>query len=861
MFQLGKLFVALEAKTTAFDAALDSAEERTRATAAAIAQSGRFEVPSGNGLKGMSDGIGPQAGFIAGEMREAMSAALAPLQGIGAQIGQSLSTVGSQLGAVTSRIAAMVDRIGGTIVTLARRIDGAMRFPATDSALQGLQARIRQAIGKTTASVQQSAQTVRSSVDATFLQMAAQGEGSIARVARAALALGPAADRGITAFRGFLKVREWFQNLGDVAGKSMSQMKGFNFDRQTQSAQRMSAAVTGVARQAKTITFDTANASAQRAAGSVTSIGKATQSATTHVRNFGREALMALGIFGLAYKAVSFIKGGISEASHLNETLQKTKEIFGDATGTVTKQADEMAKSFGLPKRAMLDAAGGFGIFFQEAGQSAGAAAEMSNKLVKMAADASSFYDIPLDVALEKIRSGLSGEVEPLRQVGVFLSEDAVAAEAVAKGFAKSKKEVDDHAKIMARASLIMNSTSMRKASGDLERTAGSAANQFRKAGGGVANFAAQIGEILLPAVQSGTNAFNEFLASTIEAFEANKATIQEWASYLTGAIDTVSMVIRNWPDVWELAKLSVLERVTNIIEYFETIPANLGVIAEYIAGNWRELVSDGVSAVGKVFENLGGNIRGIALAIARFLRDPTQGFNFEWKPLLDGFEATAAALPELIKPHLTSLEEEMGVVARRIADREKQRADAAKNAAPKQAADAENAAKKAGKDKKKKDSESSGLAEFAVNLRAKQFEGKDKAVQDNIAALKANTVALGLHKDPADATKKAAPGTVALGPKAAAEAAAARAEAAAKGLEIAAKKAMRDAELADERRAAAAQQIKREAEFARRLPEKPQPKEKDPIQEKQLTVQERIAIATQATAEALTGRMVATFA
>lgn len=792
MFQLGKLFVALEAKTSAFDAALDSAEQRTKATAAAIADSGRFDL----GAK-QDSGLdkGAEVGAMAAQIRAALASAMAPMEGIAA------------------RMASMMDRLGGTVVTLARRIDASIKFPAADKALEGLQAKLRTAIAKA----------------------AGDGEQELTRLQRAIQRLGPAADKAITAFRGFSKIREIMANMGDVAGKSMSSMKGMTFDAPARSAQRM--------------------------AGEVRGIAKATQSATTTVKNFGREAMIALGLFGLAYKAVTFIKGGIDEASHLNETLAKTKEIFGASTGLVTAQADKMAKAFGIAKRPILDAASNFGIFFQEAGQSAQSSAELSNKMVMLAADMSSFADVPLPDMLQKLKSGLSGEVEPLRSVGIFLNEDAVAAEAVAKGFAKSKKEVDEHAKILARASLIMNSTAMAKASGDLERTADSAANQFRKAGGGMENFATAIGSVLLPAVQSGTIAFNEFLSSVVETFEANRGIIDSWAGYLTSAMDTVGMVLRNWPDVWEIAKLSILEKIINIGEYIATLPENLGIIAEYVAGNWKEMLVDAFNAVATVLHNLGDNIGRFAYAVYQFMKDPTKGFQFEWGSLTEGFEATAAALPQMIKPHLTSLQDEIEAAGGRINERERRRAEGlAKNARA--------AGEHPGKETKHEEkAKSSGLAEFAADLRAKQRDGKDSVPAKQLTALEKIVKAVEAkakpkdHESPLEARLKASKTNRA---QHAADRADELVQRQAAALEAKARALLEVPGRLSEEQAAKlkkqAEDLQKKAETVTKLKKDASP-DKDKTPEKQLTALEKIQASSEATAAALNGGIVARYA
>lgn len=201
---------------------------------------------------------------------------------------------------------------------------------------------------------------------------------------------------------------------------------------------------------------------------------------------------VAAGAFGV--KAVM-------AASDLNETLSKVTVVFGEASGEVTKFADKMAADFGLPKTQILDAAAGIGLVGKASGLAAGDAAKMSTELASLAADASSFYNVPLEEALGAIKSGLVGEAEPMRRFGVLLNEAAVQAEAVRLGLANAGDELTEGTKAQARASLIMQG--MTDASGDLARTQDSLANRLREAQGRAVNFAADVGTKLLPVVLS----------------------------------------------------------------------------------------------------------------------------------------------------------------------------------------------------------------------------------------------------------------------------------------------------------------------------------------------------------------------
>jgi hypothetical protein len=97
--------------------------------------------------------------------------------------------------------------------------------------------------------------------------------------------------------------------------------------------------------------------------------------------------------------------------------------------------------------------------------------------------------------------------------------------------------------------------------------------------------------------------------------------------------------------------------------------------MGEFIQGNWKDMIFTGVDAVLTIFLNLGKNLRELASKIWEFLQNPAGGFHVEWTPLLDGFKSTVKALPELVKPELVSMQDEIAAAGERIANRERIRA------------------------------------------------------------------------------------------------------------------------------------------------------------------------------------------
>lgn len=375
----------------------------------------------------------------------------------------------------------------------------------------------------------------------------------------------------------------------------------------------------------------------------------------------------AFGLVGASYKIADWLKDGVKGASDLNEAVSRSQVVFGQAFGPVDAQAKKMAAAFGLSHQAQLDVASGYGAMASGAGFSEGAASSLANQMTALAGDLSSSVNISFEEAGAKIRSALAGEAEPLRQFGANISEANVKAYALAHGLATSSGAISDQAKITARAALI--SEGLAYAQGDLERTADSAANQFRKAGGGLAEFGVRIGQLLLPAVQAGASAFNDLLAATLATFESSLPTIQRWGERIGQVVGFAGRVARNLGDYFTITKLRVGEFTVNTIRWIETLPANFGIVTSWIGRNWWELLTDLVGGLATVGTNLVTNAASLGQAIWKGLRG--EGFDWTFTPLLEGFQAASEALPDMVAPELLSVQKEVDEVLSRIAARE----------------------------------------------------------------------------------------------------------------------------------------------------------------------------------------------
>lgn len=226
---------------------------------------------------------------------------------------------------------------------------------------------------------------------------------------------------------------------------------------------------------------------------------------------YGKKIGKAL-VTGIAgYKVAQFTKDSVKQASDLTEQTNKVAVVFGAASGKVLDFSKNSATAFGQSREQALAAAGTFGNLFRTIGLTTDQSANMSDNLVKLAADLASFNNSDPTEVLDALQSGLVGEVRPMRQFGVSLDEMSLKQEAFNLGLITSTKGVLPPAiKAQAAYSLMMKETTL--AQGDFQRTSGQLANQQRILSAQWIDFKAQLGMALLPTVLNLVKALNTYL-------------------------------------------------------------------------------------------------------------------------------------------------------------------------------------------------------------------------------------------------------------------------------------------------------------------------------------------------------------
>lgn len=246
----------------------------------------------------------------------------------------------------------------------------------------------------------------------------------------------------------------------------------------------------------------------------------------------------AIGLVMIARKALDTIKTGIDYASDLAEVQNVVDVTFGSATEAINSWSKECLAAYGMNEVSAKRYAGTIGAMLKSSGLAGDAIVDMSKDMVGLAGDMASFYNLDLETAFEKIRSGISGETEPLKQLGINMSVANLEAYALSQGITTAYNEMSQAEQVMLRYNYLMSTTA--DAQGDFARTQDSYANQTRLLSESWLEFTGVMAEQLLPVLTTIVSWLNNIVAFLTENADMVSAV-------LVGLATTVGVLAVAW--------------------------------------------------------------------------------------------------------------------------------------------------------------------------------------------------------------------------------------------------------------------------------------------------------------------------
>jgi len=225
------------------------------------------------------------------------------------------------------------------------------------------------------------------------------------------------------------------------------------------------------------------------------------------------------GIIGasLLQGAVTNLTGTIDRAINLASDLTEVQNVvdttFGKGAKTINDWSKTAITQFGLSELEAKRFNGTMGAMLKSSGLPIDNLVSMSTKLSGLAGDFASFYNLDTQAAFDKIRSGISGETEPLKQLGINMSIANLQAFALTQGITKQWKNMAQAEQVMLRYKYLMQVS--KDAQGDFSKTLmTSYANQKRVFSTNLDQTLARIATQILPDLTNGIIYLNKWLSS-----------------------------------------------------------------------------------------------------------------------------------------------------------------------------------------------------------------------------------------------------------------------------------------------------------------------------------------------------------
>lgn len=237
---------------------------------------------------------------------------------------------------------------------------------------------------------------------------------------------------------------------------------------------------------------------------------------TTKLQKLGK-SILSIAVIS---KIGNLISGAISEMNNYIEA----NNLFSVSMGSFYEEAYDWANKvndkLGLDPAEFMKAEGTFMAMARGLGITEEQAYRLSKGMTELSYDLSSFRNIPIEEALTKMKSALAGEIEPLRGVGISITQATLQAKALALGITENVNAMTDAEKSLLRYKVILDSMKNMGAVGDLAKTIESPANALRILQMQLTQLARAIGSLfipiltqVLPYIQAFTNVLTKLIS------------------------------------------------------------------------------------------------------------------------------------------------------------------------------------------------------------------------------------------------------------------------------------------------------------------------------------------------------------
>lgn len=278
-----------------------------------------------------------------------------------------------------------------------------------------------------------------------------------------------------------------------------------------------------------------------RADAEVQQMTRHTDEVAEHTNNLCGLWGRVIGIMG-AYLAGQQMRQAIDYASDLVEVQNVVDVTFAEGAEEVNKWSKSALDAFGLNELSAKRYSSTLGAMMKSSGLAGDEVRKMSMDMTALAGDMASFYNLSGDEAFEKIKSGLSGETEPLKALGINMSDANLQTFAYSQGINKLTKDMSQAEKVQLRYGYLLSVTS--DAQGDFARTQDSFSNQTKLLAEKWNAFRGEMATGLLPVLTMVIQVMNNMITVAQAVYDFISANWSVFAPLIYGIVGALTIFV-----------------------------------------------------------------------------------------------------------------------------------------------------------------------------------------------------------------------------------------------------------------------------------------------------------------------------
>ncbi|WP_279063644.1 hypothetical protein [Dermabacter hominis] len=337
---------------------------------------------------------------------------------------------------------------------------------------------------------------------------------------------------------------------------------------------------------------------------------------------FKKLAFAAGGLFA-ADKVKDFGVSSFMSAADLQQSTGAAETVFKQHSAKMLKYAQDADQALGMSENSYNELATILGTQLRNAGVKD--FAEQTNDLIGLGADFSAMFGGTAPEAVEAISSALKGERDPIEKYGITLRQSSIDAKAAAMGYKKVGGSYDQQAQAAATLALINEQST--DAQGAFNRELHTASNVIQRAKAWYEDFAASVGEKLLPA----------FTAVGSWILDKGVPVITAFGSRLNGVFETVGDRVANFKRV-----LATDWITPDLVRALGLDPSSgLGAVVQEAIGGVLAFKNAWVAFDGEVTSS---GFPGFMEQVAFKTRSFVEWIGKNWKPVLGAVAGVAGA-------------------------------------------------------------------------------------------------------------------------------------------------------------------------------------------------------------------------